>query len=164
MRGVIAVGLLAVMTAGGALAETMYARFSAPVRDGKGLSAATVGTLEQGESIDVLARDGAYYRVSYSGRAGYVYHNKLSDEKPEDIGALLGANVSAQGIQLTELEAGGALRGLSQTAEDYATSSAAPAWAVAAVEAMQARQVTIEELEAFQREGGLGEYGEEGAR
>jgi uncharacterized protein YraI len=145
-----------------ALAETMYARTSTAVRSGKGLSAETIGTLKQGDAVTVVAREGSYYRLAFGGRTGYVYFNKLSQEKPEDVAALLGSGPGGGGIELTELEAGGALRGLSPMAEQYARQSQVPPWAVQAVEAMGARKISAEELEAFQREGGLGEYREGG--
>lgn len=161
MRRGTVIFVLSMCLAAPVLAETMYARFSTPVRSGRGLSAQTLGKLAQGEAVEVLGRAGNYFRVSYRGKPAYVYYNKLADEKPEDISALLGAGFAAEGIELTELEAGGALRGLSPMAENYAQASQVPEWAVAAVEAMQGRVVTADELEGFQREGRLGEYGEE---
>jgi len=147
-----------------AWADTMYARFSTPVRSGRGLTASTIGTLQQAQAVSVQGREGSYYRVSLSGKTGYVYYNKLSADKPEDIAGLLASAPGSQGLQLSELEAGGALRGLSPMAENYAAGGEVPDWAVQAVEAMQARRITPQELEEFQREGGLGEYGEEAAR
>ncbi|KPK62245.1 MAG: hypothetical protein AMK73_06420 [Planctomycetes bacterium SM23_32] len=141
------------------LADTMYARFSAPVRAERTLGAETLGTLSQGDAVQVTGREGSYYRVNYRGRAGWVYFNKLAGEKPEDVTGLLGG-LGGEGIRLTELEAGGALRGLSPMAESYAKAADVPRWAVDAVEAMQGRTITARQLEEFQREGGLGEYGE----
>jgi len=140
----------------------MYARTATPVRDGRTFSAATIGTLAQGQAVQVQARQGRYYRVTYAGRTGYVYYNKLADTKPEDVAALLARAPGAHGIRLTELQAGGALRGLSPMAENYVRARQVPQWAAGAVEAMQARAVTAQQLEAFQREGNLGEYAEGG--
>jgi hypothetical protein len=161
MRRAVVLLLLACVSAP-ALAATMYARLSAPVRSGKTLSATTLGSLAQGEPVEVIGREENYYAVTYDGRTGYVYYNKLAEQQPEDVGDLL-AGAGTQGIELTELEAGGAMRGLSQTAEDYAMASSIPAWAVQAVESMQARAIEPDDLEAFQREAGLGEYARETA-
>lgn len=162
MRRISSVGaaaLLLALVALPALGAVMYARVSAPVRSAQGLEAATLGRLKQGEAVQVAAREGRYYRLSYKGQTGYVYFNKLAEEKPEDVSALLGGGLG-EGIELTELEAGGALRGLAPMAENYAEGADVPEWAVEAVEEMQGRAVTADELEQFQREGGLGEYGE----
>ncbi|MCK4282804.1 MAG: SH3 domain-containing protein [Candidatus Brocadiae bacterium] len=156
---------LLALTALPVLAETMYARFSAPVRSERTLRAATLGTLEQGEPVEVASKVGRYFKVSYKGGTGWVYFNKLSTEKPEDVAALLGGGFGTEGILLTDQEAGGALRGLSRMTEDYAArSSEIPQWTLRAVEQMQARRVSGQELELFQKEGKLGEYGEEAAR
>ncbi len=160
MRRAAVLLLLATVSAP-VLAATMYARLSTPVRSDRTLSAATLGNLAQGEPVQVAGRQGNYYTVTYRGKPGYVYYNKLAEQKPEDIGDLLGAGPATRGIELTELEAGGAMRGLSQTAEDYAMASSIPAWAVQAVEKMQARAIQPDDLEAFQREAGLGEYAQE---
>lgn len=160
MRRLLVVGLLLGVVAP-VWAETMYARFSTPVRSGRGLTASTIGTLQQGRAVTVQEREGSYYRVSFSGKTGYVYYNKLSAEKPEDISSLLAGGPGSEGLELSELEAGGALRGLSPMAENYAAGGEVPEWAVQAVEAMQGRRITPRELEEFQREGGLGEYGGE---
>ncbi len=144
--------------------QTMYARFTTPVRSGMALSSTTVGTLQQGQAVQVNGRDGNYFKVSLNGRLGYVYYNKLDDKKPEDVATLLATAPGGQGLQLTEMEAGGALRGLSPMAEDYTASAKIPQWAKDAVEQMQARQVTLQEMDAFQRAGHLGEYGEGGGR
>jgi len=146
------------------LARTMYARLSTPVRSGQGLAAQTVGTLKQGQAVEVLGREGSYYRVSHAGQTGWVYFNKLAEDKPEDMSVLLTGGGLGGGIKLTELQTGGALRGLSPMAEDYAAARNVPQWAVQAVEEMQARTIDAEQLEEFQQEGGLGEYGEEVAR
>lgn len=147
-----------------AVGEVMYARTSAPVRAARTLGAATLATLAQAEAVQVTGRETGYFRVSYRGQVGWVYFNKLTLQRPENVSALLSRGLPGGAIKLTELEAGGALRGLSPMAENYAREAAAPAWAVKAVEDMQGRAVTPGELERFQQEGGLGEYAQEGAR
>lgn len=155
-RALAAVALL--LTGGQALAETMYARTSAVMRSDRTLTAETVARLQQGDAVEVSGREGGYCRVTAGGRVGWVYFNKLASEKPEDIVALLSAGPTG-GIALAELEAGGALRGLSPMAESYAKAAKIPGWALRAVEQMGARKITAEDLERFQKQGGLGEYG-----
>jgi hypothetical protein len=151
--------ILALLVSSVVLAETMYARTSATVREGKTLGSPVVARLGQGDAVDVKRKSGRHYEVSVGGKAGWVYYNKLTSEKPEDVAALLSRSTS-QPIELTDVEAGGALRGLSPMAEDYAKSSDIPGWARGAVEDMQGLSIAAEELEAFAREGRLGEYGE----
>ncbi|MBS3761913.1 MAG: SH3 domain-containing protein [Planctomycetes bacterium] len=144
-----------------AQARTMYTRTAAELRGGTSLGASVVVRLEQGAAVEVLERSGDYYRVSAGAEEGWIYFNKLAEEKPEDIEAILSGGASGEGVELAELEAGGALRGLSPAAEKYADSAEIPDWAVQAVEEMQARKVGPEEIEKFAREGRLGEYGQE---
>ncbi len=159
MRGLLIVLLLAALAAP-AWGETMYARASTPVRSAAGLTGTTVATLQQGQAVTVRGREGSYYRIAFPGGSGYVFHNRLSADRPEDIAGLLSRRPAARGLELSELEAGGALRGLSPMAENYAAAEDLPEWAVEAVRSMQERAVTPQELEEFQREGRLGEYGE----
>ena len=163
MRRAELVGLMLLalaLTALPVLAGTMYARFSTAVRSGRSLGADTLGTLGQGDAVEVLRKEANYYQVSYRGQVGWVYFNKLTKDKPEDIAALLGGADFGGGIRLAELEAGGALRGLSPMAESYVAAKDVPRWAVQAVEDMQGLAISAAELEDFQREGSLGEYGE----
>lgn len=138
--------------------QTMYARASTPVRSMRTLGAPMLGTLKQGEAVKVTGKEEDYYRVIYDQHVGWVYYNKLTDQKPEDVSVALGGGLPSGGIQLTEQEAGGALRGLSPMAENYAREAQVPAWAVKAVDAMQARSISVQQLDQFQKEGGLGEY------
>lgn len=162
MRGYIPLLALVgfVLAVGGALAETMYARTSTKVLEEKRLGAPVVATLEQGDAVGVIERSGAHYQVSVAGKKGWVYYNKLAQEKPEDVAALLARRPGTMVIRQDEVSAGGALRGLSPMAENYAEAADLPPWARQAVEDMQAREFTAEQLEAFAREGGLGEFGE----
>ena len=160
MRAAISLAAVLVFAvASVALAETMYARTSATVRADKKLGAPVVARLKQGDAVRVAGKEGRHYKVSVGGKEGWLYYNKLAEHKPEDVAALLSADPT-QPIVLTELDAGGALRGLSHMAENYAKDANIPEWATQAVEDMQGRGITAEELEAFAREGRLGEYGE----
>jgi len=143
-------------------AETMYARFPTSVRSERSLSAEVVKELRQGDRVQILAREGRHYKVRADGEEGWVYFNKLTDKKPEDVMSLLSSGLGGAGIELTELEAGGAVRGLSRSARSYVAAGNVPDWVVRAVEEMQAMKITSAELEAFKRAGRLGEYGEEG--
>jgi uncharacterized protein YgiM (DUF1202 family) len=159
-----AVVALCCLTALPALGQTMYARFMTPVRTGRALSSPTIGTLQQGEAVEVTGKEDNYLKVLYQGQPGYVYYNKLDTQKPEDVSALLSAEPGGQGLQLSAMEAGGALRGLAPMAENYASAADIPPWAKQAVEQMQARQVTLQEIDAFERAGHLGEYSEGGGQ
>ena len=141
--------------------RTMYARSSAVVRNGRTFSAAALARLKQGDAVQLLATEGRYYQVKVGDVTGWVYRNKLAADKPEDVADLLAGSPNSGSIELSELEAGGALRGLSPLAEDYAKAENVPPWAVQAVEAMGSRAVKPEDLELFQKQGKLGEYGEE---
>lgn len=154
--------LVCLLLCSAALGKTMYARLAVSVRSDRSLSAKVVAKLKQGQAVEVVGKERRHYKVRVAGQVGWVYYNKLAEEKPEDVAALLAGAPAGGAIELSELEAGGALRGLSPMAEGYAASRNIPAWAVQAVEQMQALKVTVEELDEFMKAGGLGEFGEEG--
>jgi len=156
----ICAGLVLAGAASAVLAETMYARTSAQVRAEKSLSSGVVVGLEQGDAVEVLDKADRHYRVRVGNKEGWVYYNKLSEERPEDVATLLSAGARTGGVQLTEVEAGGALRGLAPVAKLYALDVEAPDWAVQAVDNMQRLQFSQKELDDFAREGHLGEYAE----
>jgi len=164
MRGRVLVAGLALALVGVAslaFAETMYARTSVKVRAEKKLSSDVVAELEQGDPVQTLQKLGRHYRVRIGEKEGWVYYNKLTAEQPEDLTLLLTGATGTVEVELTEIEAGGALRGLSPMAKKYAENEDIPAWALQAVENMQSLKLSDKELDAFAREGGLGEYGEE---
>jgi hypothetical protein len=138
----------------------MYARTTTLVRDGTDLNAQAVTELKQGQAAEVLERGDRHYRVSAGGKTGWVYYNKLTDKRPEDVASALAGSPETQGITLAELKTGGAMRGLSPTGQDYAQAANIPQWARDAVDGMRARNVTAKELDAFARAGPLGEYSE----
>ena len=139
-------------------AQKMYARMQTEVRESRSFGAKVVARLQQGDPVRVLEKSGRHYRVSADGREGWIYYNKLTADRPEDISALLGSGPSTEGMDLSETEAGGAIRGLSPAAEQYALAEQIPQWAVQAVERMQKRKPTPDQLDSFARQGGLGEY------
>jgi uncharacterized protein YgiM (DUF1202 family) len=156
----LATATVAVLIACGSVlaAPTMYARMRTEVRQSRSFGAEVVTRLKQGDAVRVVEKSERHYRVSVGGREGWIYYNKLTSEKPEDIAALLGSAPSTAGMDLSEMEAGGALRGLSPAAEQYALAEKIPDWAVQAVERMHEMKATPDELDAFARSGGLGEY------
>lgn len=159
-RKVFWVGALIVAVAAAGVAKTMYARTSTVVRDGTRLSAKVVTRLRQRDPVEVLTRTGRHYNVNVGGKTGWVYHSKLTPDRPEDVAAALRQGPGAGTIKLDEIETSGAMRGLSPMAEKYAAGGEIPEWAVEAVEAMQGRGIAAGELDAFARAGGLGEYAE----
>ncbi len=160
VQPLVVASVLFLLGAAAAYGATMYARSSAVVRSERKLGAQVVVRLRQGDAVETLARQGRYYKVLVSGKTGWIYFNKLAEDKPEDIASLLGSGAAAGAIDLTELEAGGALRGLSPMADNYIKASRLPSWVVQALESMQSLKIEQGEFEEFQREGRLGEYGE----
>ncbi|MEC4675083.1 MAG: SH3 domain-containing protein [Nitrospirota bacterium] len=144
-------------------AETMYAK-----RGGTKVTAApsptskVVGTLNVGDRVQVLKKDGRKYQVKLSnGRTGWVFKFKLTASKPAGKskgGSGLSALTGRSTIAAREARAGGSIRGLKETTANYAKGKHIDPAHQRAVDDMEARVVTIAELAAFQREGGLGEY------
>lgn len=153
-----ALALMSLATA--ASAKTMYARTRTKVRDGTRLSSQVIGELAQGDAVQTQGMVGKYYKVLFGGNVGYVYHNKLTEDKPEDIAVALARDPATRALKLAELETGGAMRGLSKTGMKYADKAHIPQWARNSVDQMRARAISAEHLEAFARSGRLGEYAE----
>jgi len=163
MRGAVpfTAWIVALLLATGSVAycELMYARFSTSVRAERSLGSEVVARLKQGDAVTVLDREGRHYRVLVGGREGWIYYNKLAAQAPEDVAALLASTPWAGPVQLSELEAGGALRGLSTMARKYAARAQLPDWTLDALREIQSMSIPLKELERFQQQGRLGEYG-----
>jgi len=144
-------------------AETMYAkRGGTKVTLAPSPTSKVVGTLNVGDRVQVLKKDGRKYQVKLAnGRTGWVFKFKLTASKPagksrgrSGLSALTGRSA----ISAREARAGGSIRGLKETTANYAKGKRIDPVYQQAVDKMEARVVSADELSAFQRQGGIGEY------
>lgn len=144
-----------------AAAETVYVRAkTAQLRAGKTSLDEVVANLRYGESLEVLAKDGAWLEVKTTrGTRGWLYSNKVSTSKPsggDNALAQLGKSMRGGDPSATTASAGA--RGLDKASEEYANQAGISQRDRDAVDGMTAYQVSDQEVEEFLKEGGLGEY------
>lgn len=142
-----------------AAAASLYVRANGTdLKDKAGPGGGTLAKLEIGTKCEVVAKEGAWVKVTVKGadkkeKTGYVFGAKLSEDKPDK--ERFGGTVTASA---SEGDTAMALRGLSATSEKYAERSDIKPEDIAAVKAMEKRKVAQEEIDKFLREGKLGEY------
>jgi len=154
--------LLLGFSAGSLLAETMYAKKDrVKVTAEKSPTSSVVATLNVGDQVDVVEKSGRQYKVQLSsGQSGWVFKFKLSDTQPEkkkggsNLSGLTGENV----VVAQEARAGGSIRGLKETTEQYADKKQISQADRRSVDKMEQRTVTDDELNQFKKDGRIGEY------
>ena len=154
--------LLLGFSAGNLFAETMYAKKDrVKVTAEKPPTSSVVATLNVGDQVDVVEKSGRQYKVQLSsGQSGWVFKFKLSDTQPEkkkggsNLSGLTGENV----VVAQEARAGGSIRGLKETTEQYADKKQISQADRRSVDKMEQRTVTDDELNQFKKDGRIGEY------
>jgi uncharacterized protein YgiM (DUF1202 family) len=143
-------------------AETMYAKSNGvKVTSEKSPTSAMVGTLETGDQVEILKKDGRQYQVKLpNGKSGWVFKFKLSDAKPagKSGGSSLSGLTGKTTIAARESRSGGSIRGLKETTEQYAKGKNIDPSHRRSVDAMVAFGVADAELAQFQKAGGVGVY------
>lgn len=118
----------------------------------------TVAEVAVGAELRVLSTAGKWYRVTTPrGPEGWVYRGKVSTAPPAQGGGLFGA-LPGSGIRVAAADTSRSIRGLSPEVEQYAQNANAPAAAKAALDRVLLYGVAPADLEAFLREGRVGEY------
>lgn len=162
MRIVIVSLVFVGLTTGTLFAETMYAKKDrVKVTAEQSPTSKVVATLGLGDEVEVVEKSGRQYQVKLrSGKTGWVFKFKLSDEKPtgkkgkSSLSGLTGKNI----VVAKEARAGGSIRGLKETTEQYAERKQIDPAYRRSVDKMEQFTVTEDELVQFQKEGGVGEY------
>jgi len=161
-RIVIAAVLFVGFSAGNLFAATMYAKKDrVKVTTEKSPTSKVVALLRLGDQVEVVKKSGRQYQVKLrSGKSGWVFKFKLTDKQPEKktgksgLSGLAGDNV----VVAQEARAGGSIRGLKETTEQYADKKQISQADRRSVEKMEQRTVTDDELDQFKKDGGIGEY------
>lgn len=159
----LAVGLAFMLLPVLSQAETMYAKTGGvKVTAEPSPTSSVVGTLNVGDPVHVLKKDGRKLQIKLSnGKTGWVFQFKLTDSKPSTSSggsSALSGLTGKSTIAAREARSGGSIRGLKETTANYAKDKHIDPAHQRAVDDMEARVVTKDELAAFQREGGVGEY------
>lgn len=155
----LVIAFLLLAFAGTAAAASLYVRANGTeLKDKPGPGGASLAKLDIGTKVEVVAKEGAWVKVTFKGadkkeKTGYIFGQKLSDDKPdkERFGGAVTASASEGDSAL-------ALRGLSATSEKYAERNQIKPSDIAAVKEMEKRKIAAGDIDKFLREGKLGEY------
>ena len=142
-------------------AATLYAKQDGvKVTAEKSPTSAVVTTLALGDPVTVLSESGRLAKVkTSSGKTGWVFTFRLSSTKPSaKSGSGLSGLTGRRTIAARESRAGGSIRGLKESTEQYAKDKQIKQEHRDAVDRMEAFSVTPTELTQFKKTGNLGEF------
>ena len=123
----------------------------------------TLAVLPIGTEVAVLALEGRWYRIrSTSGQEGWIYRGRVyripPPKKAEDETGNLFVAMPGSRIKVDEADTSRSMRGLSKETEAYAKNRRTLAVYKEALDRVLGLSITPRELEAFLREGQIGEY------
>ena len=126
----------------------------------KSPTSALIATLNLGDEVTVLSEAGRLTKVKTAkGKTGWVFKFRLTPEKPSSGGGLgLSGLMGRKTIAARESRAGGSIRGLKESTEQYAKSKQISQEHQDAVDHMEAFSLTPDELIEFKKAGNLGEF------
>lgn len=142
-------------------AATLYAKKDdVNVTAEKSPTSAVVATLNLGDAVTVISEEGRLLKVkTSSGKTGWVFKFRLTEEKPSTGGGSgLSGLTGRKTIAARESRAGGSIRGLKESTEQYAQSKQIKQEHRDAVDRMEAFSIGPEELRQFKKAGNLGEF------
>lgn len=142
-------------------AATLYAKQEKVKVTAKPSPTSTViATLRLGEAVTVLAEKGRSVKVKTAKKkVGWVFKFRLASKKPNTrSGSRLFGLTGRRTIAARESRAGGSIRGLKESTQEYAKRKQIKPEHQEAVDKMEAFVLSPETLTQFQRNGQLGEF------
>lgn len=120
--------------------------------DKKGPVANTVATVERNAALNVVGKEGRWYKVEYQGKQGYVFENAVAaapGKAKNDVSL-----ASVKGGTIPQLETAAAVKGVGEGARQYASGSGLR---TTGLEEMIRRReaITPQEFDQFIAAGGL---------
>ena len=154
--------LLAPLLVQTASAKTLYVkRDGTKLRSAESAKSKVITKLRKGTSVRVLDKKKKFYKVSVSGKKGWIFQFKLTSKAPAGAsqdGDFLGALGGKQQMAANESSSASSIRGLSPVSEKHARDKGIPVESIKAVKQMESFRINPEELDKFLSEGKLGEY------
>ena len=148
--GLIAAALIGASGAAGALAEDVFVKLpTAKVLAGKGPAYATLVPLKKGDKLQVIGREGGWYKVKAGQQEGYIFQNSISTTVVS-AGSTSGALGSSEA---KPAEATAAARGVEST--EWAKASGMNQNGLNRMLALRT-QVAAPELDQFMGQGKVG--------
>lgn len=124
----------------------------AQLKQDKTVTAPVAAEVPRGTKVKVLERgDGRWLKVALaenSSVSGWIYFNKLIEEKPKEIQAQQLA--FASGISTSDLESGGAIRGLKKASQVYAQKQQITSATIQDLHQLQTFPLTLREFDKNQ--------------
>lgn len=143
-------------------AATLYAKQdNVKVTTEKSPTSAVIATLSLGDAVTVLSEEGRLAKVKTAkGKTGWVFKFRLTEDKPSSGGGGLGLSglTGRKTIAARESRAGGSIRGLKESTEQYAKAKNIKQENRDAVDRMEAFSIPPDELMQFKKAGNLGEF------
>jgi uncharacterized protein YgiM (DUF1202 family) len=142
-------------------AATLYAKKDdVKVTAEKSPTSSVVTTLALGDAVTVLAEEGRLVKVkTATGKTGWVFKFRLAEDKPSSGGGLgLSGLTGRKTIAARESRAGGSIRGLKESTEQYAKAKNIKQEHRDAVDRMEAFSIPPDALMQFKKAGNLGEF------
>ncbi|RMD59623.1 MAG: SH3 domain-containing protein [Nitrospirae bacterium] len=122
-------------------------------------SSPTIERLPIGTELKVISSVRKWYKVvTPSGRSGWIYAGKVSKRPPKRGSGGLFGSFGGSGIKLSAADTSRSIRGLSPEAKEYARATATPLVYENALNEVLSMRITGREVEAFLKEGKIGEY------
>jgi hypothetical protein len=155
--------LLYVPVLGFAAEETMWVTGQgARLQSDRSISSTTLTIVPVGTKVQILDKQGRWYKIESSGTQGWMYQGRLSRTEPmtelqgqsEDLfGTLTGSQITAR-----QADTSRSIRGLSPETEAYAKNQETPERYRQALEQVLTQQISDQTLAKFLRNGQIGEY------
>ena len=119
-----------------------------------------IATLSLGEAVTVLAEKGRLVKVKTAKKkVGWVFKFRLASKKPSArSGSRLSGLTGRRTVAARESRAGGSIRGLKESTQEYAKRKQIKPEHQQAVDKMEAFALSPEELTQFKKDGQLGEF------
>ena len=142
-------------------ADTWYAKQDGvKVTADKSPTSELITTLDLGDAVTILNEDGRLAKVKTTkGKNGWVFKFRLSANKPSSAGGLdLSGLTGRNTLAARESRAGGSIRGLKESTEQYAKTKKISQEHRNAVDRMEAFSLATDDLMKFKKSGHLGEF------
>ncbi len=141
-------------------AATLYAKQdNVKVTAEKSPTSAVITTLSVGDEVSVLAEEGRLAKVKVAnGKTGWVFKFRLSTDKPSTRSGSGLSGLTGRKLAARESRAGGSIRGLKESTEQYAKSKQISQEHRDAVDRMEAFSLAPDGLMEFKKSGHLGEF------
>ena len=158
----ISVGLMLLLAPENLFAQTMYInKDGVKVTQEESPMSRVVETLRLGDQVRIVEKSARHYKIrTASGKTGWVFKFKLSEKEVVGGGGgdALSALTGESRVAAREAGTAGSIRGLKETSERYAKTKQFDPASKDAVERMEDRTISRDDLLKFQREGSVGEF------